>query len=137
MNKVFFVAAAAAMIVAGVVALRPADTCAADAGDDAVVGAVMQIDFAPVVKQMRAMQEDIAALKDSLAAMNKATQEATASQVLMLDAVKTLAPEKWEYKIIRTQNERAVQAPGEEGWEMVAITREGWVWFKRPMRAAE
>ena len=136
MNKMLFVVAAVVVIAIGVLALRPPNTCAAE-DDDATVGAVMRVDLSPIVKRMEAMQAEVASLKESMAAMQKALEDTRASQILMLDAVSRLSPRRWEYKIVRTLNENAALAVGQEGWEMVAISQQGWVYFKRPLLGGE
>ncbi len=137
MNKVLFGIAAVVVIAFGVLALRPPNTCAAEDDDDATVGAVMRVDLSPIVTRMEAMQAEVASLKESMAAMKKALEDSRASQILMLDAVSRLSPQRWEYKIVRTLNENAALAVGQDGWEMVAISQQGWVYFKRPLLGGE
>jgi len=138
MNKMLFGIAAVVVIALGVLALRPPATCAAeDEDDDATIGAVMRVDLSPIVTRMEAMQAEVASLKESMAAMKKALEDTRASQILMLDAVSKLSPQRWEYKIVRTLNENAALAVGQDGWEMVAISQQGWVYFKRPLLGAE
>ena len=137
MNKMLFVVAAVVVIAIGVLTLRPPNTCAAENDDDAVVGGIMRVDLSPIVTRMEAMQAEVASLKESMAAMQKALEDSRASQILMLDAVSKLSPQRWEYKIVRTLNENAALAVGQDGWEMVAISQQGWVYFKRPLLGGE
>jgi peptidoglycan hydrolase CwlO-like protein len=145
MNKTLFAAVAVVAIALAVVALQPFALRAAedpaaqpDAQDEAnTVGAVMRIDLGPVVTQIQALQKELSTMKKSMEDMQKAFVESQAKQADIAAAMNRLAPRRWDYKVLRTLNDSAVKAEGIDGWELVAITPQGWIFFRRPLLAVE
>ena len=138
MNKALLAAGALVVFAGALAALSPLSLRAAEPDDEPhIVDAVMRVDLAPVVAQIQALHAEVASLKASIEAMQKAAEASKEHQDELLSALRRLAPVQWDYKILHIINEDAAKREGLAGWEMVTITPQGWIFMKRPLLGVE
>lgn len=112
--------------------------------EGAVTG-VMQIDISGVLEDlrlvressakmaddMRTLREQVVALSEQVAALHKAVADMSTALTTGLAAV--APPPRWEYRVLRTTSETALNALGAEGWEAVAGYQDVLV-LRKPVR---
>jgi len=135
MNKPLLALAVVAAAVAACVVLLSPSSVAQDEEDIPSVNAIMQMDVTPLIEQMRALELEVAAMRDSMSAMQKALEEGQIMQLEMVQLLNRLTPERWDYKIVHSRSEKALETAGQAGWELVTISNEDWLYFRRPARA--
>ena len=122
-----------AVALVAVAVWPPASRAAEEAQPDPSVTAVMRIDMAPVLEQLAAMRQEVAQMREAVLVMQKSAEEVQIMSVESVGLLHKLSPERWDYKLVRKINERDAQAEGEKGWEMVTVTPQGWMFFRRPV----
>ena len=134
MKKLLVAVAAVAGLALTVAVFQPRTSRAADADDDQNIVGVMRVDMAPIVSQIQALRQEVAAMRQSVEILQKALADSQAQQADMVQAIKNLSPMGWDYKLLRIINEKESQLLGLQGWQMVAVTPQGWVFFRRPLQ---
>ena len=132
-NKPLIALVAVIAIAATGILLHARSSGAAEPPDEPNVNAVAVIDMTPIVDQLQAMQQEVASMRESMDAMQESLQEAQIMQMEAVAQLKRLTPSRWDYKILRVLTENAAKAEGEKGWEMVATTPQGWIFFRKPI----
>jgi len=123
----------ACVLLAATLGLSGLSACFAAEREGAMT-AVMQIDMSGINEQIKGLQDQITKLTEELTALKKAVTDMNAS---VTGAVGKLAPSgKWEYKVLRSTSEEALNDLGAEGWEAVAGFKEVLV-LKRAAKPAK
>jgi len=111
--------------------------------------AAMKIDITPlrqdldkILESLSQIKEATATVEKSISQLTKSTTDVAAKGTLLSDisdnlkaiAKQTERPSKWEYKFIAGRVERNANLLGQEGWELVATTKDDFLLFKRPAK---
>ena len=123
------------IIVGGLVCWIASGAMAAGRGEEDMVG-FMKLSIAPIKSELDALRAEIRELKAAIETLKTPMKDLQDEVKSVAKEIRKLQPaDRWQYLIDRGKSEKRANELGQQGWQLLTTTVDGWFIFCKPTRS--